>query len=36
MIQKLEKKALEISIDKRSKYLRQLLVNCLVSANRSK
>ena len=34
MIKKFEEDALRISIDKRSKYLRQLVVNCLISANR--
>jgi len=34
MIKKFEEDALKISIDKRSKYLRQLVVNCLISANR--
>jgi transketolase len=34
MIKKFEEEALKISIDKRSKYLRQLVVNCLISANR--
>lgn len=34
MIKKFEQEALKISIDKRSKYLRQLVVNCLISANR--
>lgn len=34
MIEKFEQDALKISIDKRSKYLRQLVVNCLISANR--
>lgn len=34
MIKKFEEEALKISIDKRSKYLRRLVVNCLISANR--
>jgi transketolase len=34
MIKKFEEDALKISLDKRSKYLRQLVVNCLISANR--
>jgi len=34
VIKKFEEEALKISIDKRSKYLRRLVVNCLISANR--